>query len=116
MMYLDRTREVLAAVWPPWDWALDVLGLTIMLVVLFAVVVVKWCRRSWQSIGILAAGWGLLLIIWAETAKNVPALAGWLGDGGLTVIKIIGGLEVNCVLWGFILIVRRAARRQRHTE
>lgn len=116
MMYFDRTRDVLAAVWPLWDSTLDVLGLTAMLVVLFAVVVVKWYRRSWQSIGILAAGWGLLLIIWAETAKNVPALRGWLGDGGLTVIKIFGALEVNCVLWGFVLIVHRAARRHRHTE
>ncbi len=115
-MDLDRTHYVLAAVWPPWDWTLDVLGLTVMLVVLFAVVVVKWYRRSWQSIGILAAGWGLLLIIWTEAAKNVPALAGWLGQGGLSVIQIIGGLEINCVLWGLILIVRRAVRRQRHTE
>lgn len=115
-MYLDRTRYMLAAVWPLWFWTLDVLGLTVMLGVLFAVVVVKWYRRSWQSIGTLAAGWDFLLIMWTEAATNVPALAGWLGQGGLSVIQLIGGLEVNCVLWGFILIVRRAARRQRHTE
>ncbi len=90
-MYLDRTRDVLAAVWMPWDWTLDVFSLTITLVVLFAVVIVKWYRRSWQSIGMLAAGWGMLLIIWTEAAKHVPALVAWLGQGGLMVIRFIGG-------------------------